>query len=190
MVTLMNPTGHNAPDYRGLSSDSKPTATVNGASFIEIDTGELFFFDGENSEWCKVGTGGGSSDEPMTDVIFEGTVTTEDSGYGDYAAQFNTDYDLSSIEDNALCVINYHGHDYMCTVTSTSFASSTHYRLGASPDPETDVVDFSEYPFLITWGISEEQIAPPELITETGGDHYLVWYAPGSDAGILPGDLK
>lgn len=54
MVTLMNPTEHDAPDYRGLSSDEKPTTTVSGATFIEIDTGNLYVFDATNCRWDKV----------------------------------------------------------------------------------------------------------------------------------------
>ena len=42
----------------GLSTDEKPPAT-NGSSFIEMDTGDLYFYDGENSEWIKSGGGGG-----------------------------------------------------------------------------------------------------------------------------------
>lgn len=41
----------------GLSTDEKPPAT-NGSSFIEMDTGDLYFYDGENSEWIKSGGGG------------------------------------------------------------------------------------------------------------------------------------
>ena len=45
-----------AVDLRGLSTDEKPTTlgdkTVdNGSSFIEIDTGKIYFFDLENQEW-------------------------------------------------------------------------------------------------------------------------------------------
>ena len=44
----------------GLSTDEKPPAT-NGSSFIEMDTGDLYFYDGENSQWIKSGGGGGGS---------------------------------------------------------------------------------------------------------------------------------
>ena len=44
----------------GLSTDEKPLAT-NGSSFIEMDTGDLYFYDGENSQWIKSGGGGGGS---------------------------------------------------------------------------------------------------------------------------------
>lgn len=35
----------------GLSDDSKPTSVGNGSIFIEVDTGNAFFFDAENSTW-------------------------------------------------------------------------------------------------------------------------------------------
>ena len=39
-------------EYRGLSTDNKPTENVvNGSVFIEINTGKVYMFDGEQSEW-------------------------------------------------------------------------------------------------------------------------------------------
>lgn len=48
-------------EMRGLSTDEKPTETTggatigNGSTFIEIDTGKLFFYDLENQQWLEVG---------------------------------------------------------------------------------------------------------------------------------------
>ena len=42
-------------EYRGLSTDEKPTENVgNGSTFIEIDTGAIFFYDLDNEEWKEV----------------------------------------------------------------------------------------------------------------------------------------
>ena len=43
-------------ELRGLSTDEKPTEIDdkkinNGSTFIEIDTGKIFFYDAENEEW-------------------------------------------------------------------------------------------------------------------------------------------
>lgn len=43
-------------ELRGLSTDTKPTEingkTIdNGSTFIEIDTGKIYFYDLENEEW-------------------------------------------------------------------------------------------------------------------------------------------
>ena len=43
-------------ELRGLSTDEKPVeienGTIeNGSTFIEIDTGDVYIFDGENKEW-------------------------------------------------------------------------------------------------------------------------------------------
>ena len=39
-------------EVRGKSTDAKPTQYVeNGSSFLEFDTGKLFFFDGEIGDW-------------------------------------------------------------------------------------------------------------------------------------------
>ena len=46
-------------ELRGLSTDTKPTEinerkVANGSVFIEIDTGDLYFFDFDNQEWKVV----------------------------------------------------------------------------------------------------------------------------------------
>lgn len=39
----------------GLSTDTKETANIaNGSLFIEMDTGDAYFFDEENTRWLKV----------------------------------------------------------------------------------------------------------------------------------------
>lgn len=43
-------------ELRGLSTDTKPTEVAgkevgNGSTFIEIDTGKIFFYDAENELW-------------------------------------------------------------------------------------------------------------------------------------------
>lgn len=40
---------------RGLSSDTKPTEDIpNGSSFLEMDTGNVYVFDKENSQWRQL----------------------------------------------------------------------------------------------------------------------------------------
>lgn len=41
-------------DLRGLSSDTKPTDVPNGSTFIEMDTGNVFMFDEQNSQWRQM----------------------------------------------------------------------------------------------------------------------------------------
>ena len=44
-----------ALEYRGLSTDSKPTeGVINGASFIEIDTGDVYMFDAVAGDWNQI----------------------------------------------------------------------------------------------------------------------------------------
>lgn len=39
-------------EYRGLSTDTKPTENItNGTVFIEIDTGKVYMFDADGSQW-------------------------------------------------------------------------------------------------------------------------------------------
>lgn len=49
MVTL---SGANA-NLMGLSTDTKPTNAEVNTLFLELDTGDFYYFDGDN--WLKVG---------------------------------------------------------------------------------------------------------------------------------------
>lgn len=40
-------------DYRGMSTDDKPADADINALLLEVDTGDFYYFDGEN--WDKVG---------------------------------------------------------------------------------------------------------------------------------------
>lgn len=50
-------------ELRGLSTDEKPTTKIkeiyvdNGSVFIEIDTGDVYLFDLENTLWYNAETG-------------------------------------------------------------------------------------------------------------------------------------
>lgn len=49
-------------ELRGLADDEKPTTInggeiLNGSSFIEIDTGDVYLYDGEGKEWNNVTSG-------------------------------------------------------------------------------------------------------------------------------------
>lgn len=56
-------------ELRGLSTDTKPTEydgkTINnGSTFIEIDTGKIYFYDLESETWIEFGGGLTSTVEP------------------------------------------------------------------------------------------------------------------------------
>ena len=56
MVTNMgNPNGDNGNrfEYIGLSTDTKPTDCGVNRLFLELDTGDAFYFNG--TAWAKVG---------------------------------------------------------------------------------------------------------------------------------------
>lgn len=43
-------------EFVGLSTDTKQTNKVaTGSTFLEVDTGDVYLFDGENGVWHKVG---------------------------------------------------------------------------------------------------------------------------------------
>jgi hypothetical protein len=41
-------------DLRGLHDDQKPTDCPNGSTFLEMDTGKVFAFDKENTQWREL----------------------------------------------------------------------------------------------------------------------------------------
>lgn len=62
MITLQQAAWQNkkrSAEFHGLSTDTKPIVysngkpVDNGSEFYEIDTGDKYFFDKENSIWVK-----------------------------------------------------------------------------------------------------------------------------------------
>ncbi len=57
MVTLNKETVGKELSFKGLSTDTKPTVTfeglkiTNGSSFFEMDTQDVYFYDGEADDW-------------------------------------------------------------------------------------------------------------------------------------------
>lgn len=43
--------GRYVTEYRGLSTDTKPTGNINGSLFREIDTGKCYRYDEESDAW-------------------------------------------------------------------------------------------------------------------------------------------
>ena len=41
-------------DLRGLYTDQKPTNCPNGSTFLEMDTGKVYVFDKENTQWREL----------------------------------------------------------------------------------------------------------------------------------------
>lgn len=53
-ITLNDCRQGNEREYKGLSTDTKPTDDVGvNSMFLELDTGDFYYFDGES--WNKVG---------------------------------------------------------------------------------------------------------------------------------------
>ena len=47
---------YNTAVYACLSTDTKPTTRItNGSMAIEMDTGDVYLFDEDNSQWLKFG---------------------------------------------------------------------------------------------------------------------------------------
>ena len=58
-VQVIKGKGDNQLEFRGLSTDTKPTTynnedIPNGAIYICIDTGDFYMWDAENKQWNKL----------------------------------------------------------------------------------------------------------------------------------------
>ncbi len=53
MVTLNDCKQSGEHDFKGLSTDTKPTSCSVNSLFLELDTGDFYYFDG--TDWEKVG---------------------------------------------------------------------------------------------------------------------------------------
>ena len=46
-------------ELAGLSTDDKPTGFATGSLFLEVDTGDAYFYDEEGVQWIKAGGSNG-----------------------------------------------------------------------------------------------------------------------------------
>ena len=53
MVTSASTNDVNTGEFKGLSTDEKPTDCGVNSLFLELDTGDFYYFNGET--WAKVG---------------------------------------------------------------------------------------------------------------------------------------
>lgn len=53
MVTINDCRPAGEYDYKGLSTDEKPTDCKENSIFLELDTGNFYYFTGET--WAKIG---------------------------------------------------------------------------------------------------------------------------------------
>ena len=53
MISINTNRAANEHDYKGLSTDTKPTNCAVNSLFLELDTGDFYYFTGET--WEKVG---------------------------------------------------------------------------------------------------------------------------------------
>lgn len=53
MVTLNIPGRAYEYEYKGLSTDTKPADCAENSLFLELDTGDFYYFTGDS--WAKVG---------------------------------------------------------------------------------------------------------------------------------------
>lgn len=59
MITLVKDDTTNELSFKGLSTDTKPTVKyddlkiINGSTFFEMDTQQVFFYNGDTDDWLE-----------------------------------------------------------------------------------------------------------------------------------------
>ena len=81
-------------EYAGLSTDTKPTGVATGSVFTEVDTGDVYFFNADETDakWNKMfslqsggGGGGGGADVMVVELTY--SETPQPRFVGDKTAQ-------------------------------------------------------------------------------------------------------
>lgn len=113
MITINTPGAAYEYEYKGLSTDEKPTDCAANSLFLELDTGKFYYFDGE--AWNELGTGGGGGGG---DVLFDGDVTFEYRGDDPEPYSTNiTDISFTRMPENGEDVYCYMDDDPPITGT-------------------------------------------------------------------------
>lgn len=138
MVTinnLKNLVGASQPDdceFKGLSTDEKPTWCAANSLFLELDTGDFYYLKSQ----------GGSSTTRET-LIEEQSLECEKSQLYDY---YFFNFLNTEISEDVIKVV-FDGITYVCEKRDISEPPVLVYEYGAVEDGNE--FDFSEYPFCI-----------------------------------------
>ena len=140
IVDRSNPVEPKSVTFTGLSTDTKPTGVSvgNGWSFIEMDTGKVFFYNAEDEEWLEFagsGGGGGSSVNVLTVNFESGTL---DKTAGEIAAA----YPLVVISDTST-----EDEVYLYTITQVHIVEGG-YEITDSTGVVYSAQSSSDYPVM------------------------------------------
>lgn len=134
-------------EIAGLSTDTKPTEEVegiriqNGSKFKEIDTGDIYLFDGESKTWNKASSGGGGGGGSATliekSITANGTYTASDDNADGYS---EVTVDVTAIGMPKLATpvavasaVENYDKQYIYTNTSTFQCASSMFGVEDAP---------------------------------------------------------
>lgn len=136
--TENNPMIPRSAELVGLSTDTKPTGVSvgNGWSFIEMDTGKVFFYNAEDEEWLEFAGSGGGGGSSVSILKVNFASSALDKTAGEIAAA----YPLVVISDTTT-----EGEEYLYTITQISITPSG-YELTDSTGVVYAAQNSSDYP--------------------------------------------
>lgn len=151
----------NVQTLYGLSTDTKPAAGAgNGWAFVEIDTGKLYFYDVDGSQWIEWSGSGGGSQVETTIIPLQSVNAVSVQGLPAYLAQISGDIVAPNIGDTV--TVTYDGTDY--TVVAADYLGQA-VMLGEASD---GAPDFTNYPFMAFFAEGQQG-----LYCETSGSHTI-----------------
>lgn len=130
MITLEDCKQAGEYNYKGLSTDTKPTNCYVNSLFLELDTGIFYFFDG--TEWKDISQGITLGESEPT-----GTITITENGIFDVHDYAEADVDVPAITPTGTISITENGtvdvSNYVGAAVSVNYAAVNFNLPGPGP---------------------------------------------------------
>ena len=175
---------HGAGQLRGLSSDTKPINSENGAEYTESDTGKIFDYTTSNSTWTERSSGGGN---PAGTIInFTGLI-----------AQFPADYlrcDGTAISRTTYSDLftaigtEWGAGDGSTTFNVPDFETGNQFMRSASTDGEVATAGGEATHVLTVAELAAHTHSYTKTTTNYSGGGSYAGYMVGAQTGSTGGD--
>ena len=119
----------------GLSTDSKPTGVSvgNGWTFIEMDTGKVFFYNAEDEEWLEFAGSGGGGGQGGSNVLVVGI----------NMATMTLDKTWQEIKDADFAIIEVKNNEHLKQITYINKIADAEASFTVSATLGNETLDFA-----------------------------------------------